>query len=413
MAAERATCLPKPWLSIIGIGEDGVAGLSSVAQRLVSDAELVLGGKRHLALADSLIRGRRLSWPSPIGDVLPEIEKHRGRPVAVLASGDPFHYGVGDLLMRVVRSEETLCLPQPSAFSLAASRLGWSQQEVSLVSLHGRALEGIVRYLQLGARILTLSWDSGTPAKLATLLTARGMGESKLTVLEHLGGPKERVRWAKASVFALDDVAALNTIAVEVSAASDAVIVPLSAGLDDALFEHDGQLTKREVRAVTLSALAPRQGELLWDVGLGAGSIAIEWLLHHPSLKAIGIEADTERAARAARNAAKLGTPDLRIVQGRAPEALADLPSPAAVFVGGGLSNARVFDVAWAALKPGGRLVANAVSLATEARLIELFQRHGGELVRLEVARAGKAGGGDVFVWRPAAPIIQWRVRKP
>jgi len=413
MAAERTTCPPKPWLSIVGIGEDGVAGLSSVSQRLVSGAELVLGGKRHLALADSLIRGRRLSWPSPIGEVLPEIEKHRGQPVAVLASGDPFHYGVGDLLMRVVRPEETLCLPQPSAFGLAAGRLGWSQQEVSLVSLHGRALEGIVRYLQPGAQILALSWDGETPAKLATLLSARGMGESQLTVLEHLGGPKERVRRAKASAFDLDDVAALNTIAVEVSAASDAMVVPLSAGLDDALFEHDGQLTKREVRAVTLSALAPHQGELLWDIGLGAGSIAIEWLLRHPSLKAIGIEVDTERAARAARNAAKLGTPDLRIMQSRAPDGLAGLPSPDAIFIGGGLSNAQVFDVAWAALKPGGRLVANAVSLATEARLIELFQRHGGELARLEVARAGKAGGGSVFVWRPAAPIIQWLVRKP
>ena len=187
----------------------------------------------------------------------------------------------------------------------------------------------------------------------------------------------------------------------------------LAPGLDDALFEHDGQLTKREVRAVTLSALAPRQGELLWDVGLGAGSIAIEWLLRHPSLKAIGIEDQPERAARAARNAAALGTPDLEIVQKRAPEAFAGLPPPDAVFIGGGLSDPGVFDAAWAALKPGGRLVANAVSLQSEARLIEYFQRHGGELVRLEVAKAGKAGTGGVFVWRPAAPIIQWRARKP
>jgi precorrin-6Y C5,15-methyltransferase (decarboxylating) len=413
MTAERATCPLTPWLSIVGIGEDGVAGLSSAAQRLVSDAELVLGGKRHLALADSLIRGLRRSWPSPIGEVLPEIEKHRGRPVAVLASGDPFHYGVGDMLMRVVRPEETLCVPQPSAFSLAASRLGWSQQEVSLVSLHGRALEGIVRHLQPGARILALSWDGETPAKLGQFLVTRGMGDSSLTVLEHLGGPRERVRRAKAAMFDFRDVAALNTIAVEVSAAPDAMIVPLSPGLDDTLFEHDGQLTKREVRAVTLSALAPRQGELLWDVGLGAGSVAIEWLLRHPSLKALGIEADAARAARAARNAAKLGAPDLRIAHGRAPDALAGLPSPDAVFIGGGLSDPSVFDAAWAALNPGGRLVANAVSLATEARLIELFRRHGGELVRLEVARSGKAGTGNVFVWRPAAPVIQWRVRKP
>ena len=373
----------------------------------------MLGGKRHLALVDSLIRGRRLAWPSPIGEALPEIEKHRGRPVAVLASGDPFHYGIGDMLMRALRPEEMLCLPQPSAFSLAASRLGWSQQDVAPVSLHGRALEGIVRHLQPGARILALSWDGTTPAKLAQLLVSRDLGESRLTVLEHLGGPMERIRQGKAAALDLDDVAPLNTIALEVVAPADATIVALSPGLDDSLFEHDGQLTKREVRAVTLSSLAPRQGELLWDVGLGAGSIAIEWLLRHPSMKAIGIEADAERAARAARNAAKLGAPDLQIVRGRAPEAMAGLAAPDTVFIGGGLSDGRVFDAAWKALKPGGRLVASAVSLATEARLIELFQRHGGELLRLDVARAGKAGGGNAFVWRPAAPIVQWRMRKP
>jgi precorrin-6B C5,15-methyltransferase / cobalt-precorrin-6B C5,C15-methyltransferase len=419
VTAERATCTPRRWLSIIGIGEDGVAGLSPVAQKLVADAELVLGGKRHLALADTLIRGKRLSWPSPIGDVLPEIEKHRGQPVAVLASGDPFHYGVGDMLMRTIPADETLCLPQPSAFSLAASRLGWSLQDVALVSLHGRALEGIVRCLQPGARILALSWDGETPAKLAAFLKARGMGGSTLTVLEHLGGPKEKVRSAKAGNFDLGGVTALNTIALEVDAAPDAMIVPLASGLDDTLFEHDGQLTKREIRAVTLSALAPRQGELLWDVGLGAGSIAIEWLLRHPSLRAIGIEEGAERAARAARNAASLGTPDLSIVHGSAPDAFAGLAAPDAVFIGGGLSDPRVFDAAWAALKPGRRLVANAVSLASEAKLIDLFGRHGGELVRLEVSRASKAGSGkagtsgNVFVWRPAAPIVQWRVRKP
>jgi precorrin-6Y C5,15-methyltransferase (decarboxylating) len=414
VTAERATCPSKPWLSIIGIGEDGIAGLSPAARQLVSGAELVLGGKRHLALADELIRGRRLAWPSPIGDVLAEIEKHRGRQVAVLATGDPFHYGVGDMLMRAVRPEETLCLPQPSAFSLAAARLGWSQQDVSLVSLHGRALEGIARHLQPGARILALAWDGETPAKLGRLLETRGMGASTMTVLEHLGGPKERVRQTTAGTFDLSDVAALNTIALEVVASSDAAIAGLASGLDDALFEHDGQLTKREVRAVTLSTLAPRQGELLWDIGLGAGSIAIEWLLRHPSLEAIGIEEEVERAARAARNAAFLGTPDLRIIQGRAPDALAGLPAPDAIFIGGGLSDSGVFEAAWAALKPGGRLVANAVSLASEARLIERFRQHGGELARLDVARAGSAGSsGKVFVWRPAAPIVQWRVRKP
>ncbi|MBL6616287.1 MAG: precorrin-6y C5,15-methyltransferase (decarboxylating) subunit CbiE, partial [Reyranella sp.] len=357
--------------------------------------------------------GRTLAWPSPITGALPEIEKHRGRPVVVLASGDPFHYGVGDLLLRSIPVSETLCLPNASAFSLAAARLGWSLQDVALVSLHGRALEGIVRHLQPGARILALSWDSTTPAKLAKLLVERGMGGSSITVLEAMGGPRERRRSTTAAAFDLGDVAALNTIALHVEASSTATVLPLAPGLDDALFEHDGQLTKRDVRAVTLSALAPRHGELLWDVGLGAGSIAIEWLLRHPSLKAIGIESEPERAARAARNAAALGTPDLQIVQKRAPEAFAGLPAPDAIFLGGGLSNPTMLDAAWTALKPGGRLVANAVSLQSEARLIECLQHHGGELVRLDVSKAGKAGTGSVFVWRAAAPIVQWRARKP
>ncbi|MFO1159253.1 MAG: precorrin-6y C5,15-methyltransferase (decarboxylating) subunit CbiE [Reyranellaceae bacterium] len=407
---------PRPalrWLSIIGIGEDGVAGLSSVARQLIASAELVVGGKRHLSLASDLIRGRQLAWPSPIGEAIPEIEKHRGRPVVVLASGDPFHYGVGDLLLRSIPARETLCLPQSSSFSLAAARLGWSLQDVVLVSLHGRALEAIVRHLQPGARILALSWDGDTPRKLAELLVARGMSRSRLTVLEAMGGSRERARVATAAEFALADVAALNTIALEVVAPPGAAVVALAPGLDDSLFENDGQLTKREVRAATLAALAPLWGELLWDVGLGAGSVAIEWLLRHPSLEAIGIEDRPERAARAARNAATLGTPDLQIVQSRAPEGFADLPPPDAVFIGGGLSDPGVFEAAWSHLKPGGRLVANAVSLQSEARLIELFHRHGGELVRLEVAKAGKAGTGGVFVWRQAAPIVQWRVRKP
>lgn len=384
-----------------------------MAQKLLASAELVVGGKRHLALTEALIRGRTLAWPSPISDALPEIEKHRSRPVVVLASGDPFHYGVGDLLLRSIPASETLCLPNASAFSLAAARLGWSLQEVALVSLHGRAFEGIVRHLQPGARILALSWDGETPAKLARLLVERGMGSSTLTVLEAMGGPHERERSVGAAGFDLADVAPLNTIALQVSAAADAKVLPLAPGLDDILFEHDGQLTKREIRAMTVSALAPRQGELLWDVGLGAGSVAIEWLLRHPSLKAIGIEAAAERAARAARNAAALGTPDLQIVQQRAPEAFAGLPAPDAIFVGGGLSNPNMLEAAWAALKPGGRLLANAVSIQSEALLIGCFQRLGGELVRLDVSKAGKAGTGGVFVWRAAAPIVQWRARKP
>jgi precorrin-6Y C5,15-methyltransferase (decarboxylating) len=409
--AEPAICTGRRWLSIVGIGEDGVEGLSSVARRLIHSAELVVGGARHLELANELIRGRRLVWPSPIGDAFPEIEIYRGRPVAVLASGDPFHFGVGKQIAAFVPADEFVCLPQPSAFSLAAARMGWPLQDISLVALHGRALNGIIRHLQPDARILALSWDGATPRKLAELLTTRHMGQTRMTVLEAMGGARERVRLAAASNFKIDEIQPLNTIAIEVVAEPDAAIVALAPGLDDDLFEHDGQLTKREVRAVTLSSLQPLRGQLLWDIGLGAGSVAIEWLLQHPSLRAVGIEANADRAGRAARNAAALGVPELEIVQGHAPQALAGLARPDAVFIGGGMMDDGVFDAAWSALKPGGRLVANAVSLETETRLAGHFQQFGGDLIRLQVARADRVGA--MSGWRPAMPVTQWRARKP
>jgi precorrin-6Y C5,15-methyltransferase (decarboxylating) len=411
MMAEPAICTAQRWLSIVGIGEDGVEGLSSVARQLINSAELVVGGARHLELANELIRGRRLVWPSPIGDAFPEIEIYRGRPVAVLASGDPFHFGVGKQIAAFVSSDEFVCLPQPSAFSLAAARMGWPLQDVALVTLHGRALDGIIRHLQPGARILALSWDGATPRKLSELLTRRHMGQTRMTVLEAMGGARERVRHATASNFRIEEIQRLNTIAIEVVTEPDAAIISLTPGLDDDLFEHDGQLTKREIRAMTLSSLQPLRGQLLWDIGLGAGSVAIEWLLQHPSLRAIGIEAKADRAGRAAHNAAALGVPELEIVQGHAPQALAGLARPDAVFIGGGMMDDGVFNAAWSALKPGGRLVANAVSLETEARLAGYFRQFGGDLIRLQVTRADRVGA--MSGWRPAMPVTQWRVRKP
>jgi precorrin-6Y C5,15-methyltransferase (decarboxylating) len=411
MMAEPAICTGQRWLSIIGIGEDGVEGLSSVARQLIGSAELVMGGARHLDFANELIRGRRLAWPSPIGDAFPEIERHRGRAVAILASGDPFHFGIGKQIAAFVPADEFVCLPQPSAFSLAAARMGWPLQDVVLVTLHGRALNGIIRHLQPGARILALSWDGATPRKLSELLTACRMGQTRMTVLEAMGGARERMRHATASNFDIEEIQPLNTIAIEVIAEPEAAIIPLTPGIDDDLFEHDGQLTKREIRAVTLSSLAPLHGQLLWDIGLGAGSVAIEWLLQHPSLRAVGIEAQSDRAGRAARNAAALGVPELEIVQGRAPEALAGLARPDAVFIGGGMMDDGVFDAAWSALKSGGRLVANAVSIESEARLAGYFQHFGGDLIRLQVARADRVGA--MSGWRPAMPVTQWRVRKP
>ena len=411
MTAASANCRAKRWLSIVGIGEDGIDGLSPVARELIGNATLVVGGKRHLALAAPLIAGERLVWPSPMRPAFDDIARRRGAAVAVLASGDPFHFGVGKQLAGRFPVNEMLCLPHPSAFSLAAARLGWALQDVALVSLHGRPLEGIVRHLSNGTRILALVTDGTSPAKLASLLIARGMQRSRLTVLEAMGGLSERVRTTPAHAFTLSDVGPLTTVAVEVVADPAAPVVALASGLDDDLFEHDGQMTKREIRAVTLSALAPCRGELLWDVGLGAGSVAIEWLLHHPSLRAIGVEARRDRAARAARNAAALGATRLDIVEGCAPDALDRLEPPDAAFIGGGISDDGVFERVWATLRSGGRLVANAVSLEGEARLSALFAQHGGAMTRISVARAEPVGAKRG--WRSAMPVTQWRVAKP
>ncbi|NPU12690.1 precorrin-6y C5,15-methyltransferase (decarboxylating) subunit CbiE [Bradyrhizobium sp. 83002] len=411
MVNPGATCNVARWLSIVGIGEDGVEGLSEPARRLIAQAELVVGGVRHLDLAAQLVRGERLAWPSPLQLAFEQIAVRRGTPVAVLASGDPFNYGVGKQLMQRFDANEMLCVPQPSAFSLAAARLGWPLQEVAQVTLHGRALEGIIRHLTPGARILALAWDGSTAEKLAALLTSRRMGRSRLTVLEAIGGPQERVRGVTADEFDLSDIHPLTTLAIEVEAGSDARVIPLTSGLADDMFEHDGQITKRDVRAVTLAALAPRPGELLWDVGLGSGSVAIEWLLRHGALRAVGIEARQDRGDRAMRNALALGAPDLKVVIGRAPAVLADIEPPDAVFIGGGISEPGVFEAVWSKLRSGGRLVANVISLEGEGRLSDLFGKHGGELIRVAVSRIEPVG--RMHGWRQAMPVTQWRVTKP
>lgn len=393
-----------PWLSIVGIGEDGVEGLSPAARARVSEAELVFGGARHLALAGPLITGEARAWPSPFS--VDGVLAARGRAVCVLASGDPFLHGVGVTLARAVPAGEMRVLPHPSAFSLAAAKLGWALQEVSQVSCHGKETGRIRPHLQDGARLLVLTSDGDGPAAIAGLMTGFGCGASTLTVLEALGGPAERIRQVRADAFDLADVGPLNIVAIDVQADGQAPILPLSCGLPDELFEHDGQITKREIRALTLSALAPRRGQLLWDVGGGSGSVSIEWLLCDPSLSAIAIERDAARAERMARNAQRLGVPHLKIVQGAAPEALAGLSAPDVIFIGGGGSRGRLIDKALAALKPGGRLVANAVTLQTEALLIAAHGRLGGDLLRIALSRAAPVAG--LTGWRSAMPVTQW-----
>ncbi len=398
-----------PWLSIIGLGEDGVDALSPAARSLLAQATLVVGGARHLSIVGE-IKAERLAWPSPVTDALPRILAQRGEPTVVLASGDPFFFGVGDLLSRHVAQGELFCIPSPSAFSLAAARLGWSQQDCALVSLHGRAFERITPYLQPRARIIALSWDERTPARLAEHLAAHGMGASRLIVLERLGGPHERIREARADSFALEDVAALNTVAIVIVAGQGARVIPLAPGLPDEWFESDGQLTKRDIRAVTLSALAPRRGETLWDIGAGSGSISVEWMLCDPANRAIAIERDSARAARIARNALTLGVPDLEVVTAAAPQALDALRAPDAIFIGGG-AGPETLEAAWRALPRGGRIVVNAVTLETQALLMETFESREGDLVHLQISRARPVGRFHAL--DPGMGVLQWRGVKP
>lgn len=385
--------------------------MSATARALVSGADIVFGGERHLKLAAPLIKGRASAWPSPFARGVEEVLAARGSQVCVLASGDPFNYGVGSVLAGRVPPEETLVVPAPSAFSLAAARLCWALPETALVSLHGRELSRIRPHLHPGARILALTSDSEGPAALARLLAETGFGPSRMTVLEALGGGNERVSSATADSFVFSGIAALNTVAIEVEAGPNACVIPFSTGLDDALFEHDGQITKREIRAVTLSSLAPTRGQLLWDIGAGSGSVAIEWMLAHPSMRAIAIETRPDRTARISRNAAALGVPGLELVEGHAPEVLAGLATPDAIFIGGGASEPGLVDAAIRALRPGGRLVANAVTLETEAELIARHAALGGMLTHIAISRADAVGGKTG--WRAAMPVTQFVWEKP
>jgi precorrin-6Y C5,15-methyltransferase (decarboxylating) len=399
------------WLSIIGIGEDGVNGLTDAARSLIAQAALVVGGQRHLDLVVDIVNGATMSWPSPLQDGIPAILARRGTQVAVIATGDPFFYGVGSLLARDVSADEMICLPSISAFSLAANRLGWALQDCALVTVHGRALERIIPALQPNSRVLALSWDGSTPKLLAELLARHGFGETRMTVCEALGGPAERIRGTAAKDFALVGVVPLNLIALDIPAVPGARIIPQTPGLPDEWFEHDGQITKRDIRAVTLAALAPRRGELLWDIGAGSGSVGIEWMLAHPANRAIAVERDEARANRIAHNAASLGVPDLQIVRGKAPAALAGLPYPDAVFIGGGATGNGVIAAAWDALGSGGRLVVNGITIETQAELTRCFKTHGGHLSSIQISHADPVGGFHGM--RPAMPVTQWSVTKP
>jgi precorrin-6B C5,15-methyltransferase / cobalt-precorrin-6B C5,C15-methyltransferase len=400
----------RPWLGVVGIGEDGFAGLAPAGRALVGAAEVLVGGDRHHAMV-SQSNAERLRWERPLTRTIDAIARRRGRRVVVLATGDPLWYGIGVALLCHFPRDEMTIVPHPSAFSLAAARLGWPLAECRTITLHGRPLDNLRLYLAPKQRLLVLSSDGDTPRAVANLLTRLGWGPSRLIVLAHLGGARETVVREEARSWGDRQAAVLNTIAIECCAEPGTAALPCFAGLPDDAFEHDGQLTKREIRAATLAALLPMPGETLWDVGAGCGSIAIEWLRAGAGRRAVAIEREPARAALVARNAASLGVPQLQIVVGAAPEAMNGLPPPDAVFIGGGIGNPALLPAVWAALPAGGRLVANVVTTEGEARLFDWQARHGGVLTRIAVSRAETVEAHHL--WRPLAPVTQLAAVKP
>ncbi|RPK94133.1 precorrin-6y C5,15-methyltransferase (decarboxylating) subunit CbiE [Streptomyces sp. ADI98-10] len=402
--------LPHP-VSVVGVGADGWPGLSAPAREALRDAQVLIGGVRQLDLLPPECAGVRVSWPSPLRPAVPRLlAEHRERRIAVLASGDPMFYGIGRALAEELGPEGLHVLPHPSSVSYACARLGWSLEDTEVVTLVGRPASRLAASLYEGRRLLVLSADASTPATVAALLTAHGFGPSRLRVLEQLGAEDEEHVDGIAQSWAHPPGDRLNVIAIECRASPEALRLGTVPGLPDEAYEHDGQLTKRHIRAATLGTLAPAPGELLWDVGGGSGSIAIEWLRAHPSCRAVSVERDPVRAERITRNAQLLGVPALKVVTGPAPASLAELEAPDAVFIGGGLTAPGLLDACWEALRPGGRLVANTVTLESEALLAERHKAHGGELVRLSVAHAVPVGG--FTGWRQAMPVTQWSVSK-
>lgn len=395
------------WLHIIGIGEDGVEGLAPATRAVLEAAEIIVGGDRHHALSDK-VTAERVAWPSPFDALIEQLESFRGRRVVVLATGDPLWFSVGARIGRAIPADQITFHPQLSAFQLASARMGWSLADTETLTVHGRPVEQMIAFIQPDQRLLILTTGADTPAQIAKFLTERGFGKSRMTVLANMGGENE-LRFDGVADSWSHKVPAFNTLGVECVAAGDAALLPRVPGLSDDMFAHDGTMTKQEVRAATLAKLMPMRGALLWDIGAGCGSVAIEWMRAARYARAIGIEPRPDRRAMAAENALALGAPKLELIDGEAPAALHALEPPDAVFIGGGLSDG-VFDAAWDALRPLGRLVANAVTLESEVQLVTLNKRHGGQLVKLQVNRAEPIGG--LTGWRPLMPVTQWSLVK-
>ncbi|WP_289043918.1 precorrin-6y C5,15-methyltransferase (decarboxylating) subunit CbiE [uncultured Aliiroseovarius sp.] len=395
-----------PWLHIVGIGEDGIAGLTPATRAVVEAAEVIVGGARHHDQING--NAERLDWPSGFSDLMQALSERNGKRVVMLATGDPLWFSVGAKIGRHIDPAEIVYHPQVGAFQLAAARMGWSMADLETLTVHGRPVEQMIAFIQPDVRLLILTTGEETPAQIARFLTERGFGKSRMTVLAHMGGADE-ARFEGHAESWDHVVPAFNTLAVDCIAAPDAALLPRVPGLSDALFQSDDTLTRQELRAITLAKLMPMRGALLWDIGTGCGSVAIEWMRGARYARAIGIEPRADRRAMAAANALALGVPKLDLVDGKVPDALSGLPAPDAIFIGGGLSE-QVFDAAWDALKPLGRMVVNVETAESQSLLGALYHKHGGQLVTLSVDRAAPPGAERA--WTPLPPVTQWSLIK-
>jgi precorrin-6Y C5,15-methyltransferase (decarboxylating) len=398
-----------PWLSIIGIGDSGLDSLTPIARSALESADIIFGGERHLKFLGDDARDLQ-SWSSPFANSIERVLSHRGKPVAVLATGDPLWHGAGSALLKTIQTEEIQVYPSPSAYSLAAARMGWAIENTICLTVHGRKLETIIPSITPNAQLFILCHNGNTPYEVASLLDNRGFGDSEITALSHLGGTEEAICKNTASEWNVRDLPNLTTVAVRCIAGPDAIILPTTPGLPDDVFDHDGKLTKHEIRAATLAALSPLPGQHLWDVGAGCGSIAIEWCRAASRATASAVETNAKRLNSIRTNAMALGVPSLEIIDGQAPDALQTLSKPDAIFIGGGLSTDNIVETCWDALPRHGRLVANAVTIEGETRLIQAQASYGGELVRFAISRAEPVGSFQG--WRPMMPVTQWRITK-
>jgi precorrin-6B C5,15-methyltransferase / cobalt-precorrin-6B C5,C15-methyltransferase len=397
------------WLTIIGIGEDGWDGLSTKARHAVHSAENIIGSKRTLAMLPEL-NAKPMEWPQPFSRVIEQVKPLSGRPTVMLATGNPMNFGAARKILEFVPKAEVEIIPHLSAFSLAAARMGWSLPDCDCFTIHGRPAANLETFIQPDAKLLVLTEDETSIAEACRRLLARGFERSEITVLENMGGDSERVTSFAASAQPQAEWSPLNCLAIHCVAGPRAKIWSRVAGLPDDVFQHDGKITKREVRAATLAALAPAPDQILWDVGAGSGSIGIEWMRSTRGCEALAIEPLEDRRAMIASNADQLGTPRLKIVAGDAPAAYEGLPRPHAVFIGGGLSDHGTFEGAWEALRSGGNLVANTVTIEGDTVLYALQKKHGGDLVRMEVSTLTNVGGMRAL--RPRMAVLQWRVVK-